>query len=74
MTDLKWVSCPYCGECADLHRIGDVGNLYIRNKDLKMGVKQSRTVRCGYCKKTFQTDEPTMVEAMGRDTVNETVL
>lgn len=75
MTDLYWVKCPECGECTDLKRIGQVGNLYVRDKKtLKMAVKQSDRVKCGYCGTTFFTDEPTMVEAMGRDTVNETSL
>lgn len=73
MTDLKWVRCPDCGESTDLERIGQVGNLYVRDKKTeKMGVRQSSRVKCGYCGTIFTTDEPTMAEAMGRDTVHET--
>jgi len=74
MTDLKWVCCPACKECTDLHRIGKVGNLYVRNKDGKMGIKHSRKVRCGFCGTIFYTDEAIMTEAMGRDSCNETDL
>ena len=72
MTDLKWVSCPKCNECSDLHRIGEVGNLYVRNKQGKMGVRQSRRVKCGFCGTIFFTDDVTMLESMGKDTVGET--
>ena len=73
MTDKKWVRCPKCGESTDLHRIGQSGNLYVRDKRTeKMGIKHSRTVKCGYCDTIFYTDEPTFKEAFGADTVNET--
>lgn len=74
MTDLKWICCPACRECVDLHRVGQVGNLYVRNRDGKMGVKHSRKVRCGFCGTVFYTDENVMVEAFGRDTVYDVSL
>ncbi len=68
---LSWTRCPFCGESTDLNRIGKPLTVYVKTNE-KLGTKTSRTVQCGYCKKTFQTDSPTMLEAMGYDGENET--
>jgi len=71
MADMKWISCPFCSEIADLHRQGPVGVIVPAKKQDHMQVLHSKRVKCGYCGKVFFTDAATIFEAMGRDTLQE---
>jgi len=66
MADLTWLSCPFCGEIADLHRVGQVGTVVKAKKIDHMKVLHSKRVKCGFCGKTFKTDSNTIWEAFGR--------
>ena len=71
MADMKWISCPFCSEIADLHRQGLVGVIVPAKKQDHMKVLHSKRVKCGYCGKTFRTSSSTIFESMGRDTLQE---
>jgi uncharacterized Zn-finger protein len=71
MADMKWISCPFCSEIADLHRQGPVGVIVPAKKQDHMKVLHSKRVKCGYCNKVFFSDGATIFESMGRDTLQE---
>jgi len=78
VTDLHWVNCPFCGEISNLRRLGLMGNIvrttsivrHPGNKDPDfMKLLHSKIVECLTCGHKFRTENATIFEAMGRDTV-----
>ncbi len=71
MPDLTWTQCPYCRESTDLKRVGKP--LVVKaGRDGKLHTSGSTLIKCGFCGKTFQSNDATMLEAMGNDQENDT--
>jgi len=72
---MQWICCPYCGEVANLTRVGSIGKIrgggvkhpFPWRKPDTLTVSHSKFVHCGFCKKTFRTDGATLWEVFGRD-------
>ena len=71
MTPLEWECCPYCGESANTKRVGKPITI-TKDKDGKLHVYVNKLKKCGFCGKTWNSEEPTMLEAMGNDQENQT--
>ena len=71
MTPLTWERCPYCNESTNTTRVGKPIRI-TRDKDGKIHVQVNKLKKCGFCGKTWNSELPTMLEAMGYDGENQT--
>ena len=71
MTPLEWECCPYCGEGTNTMRVGKPITI-THDKDGKLHVYVNKRKKCGFCGKTWESELPTMLEAMGGDGENQT--
>ncbi len=73
MTDLVWLRCPFCGESTDLHRLGKPLKVTVKPNGKLHVEPMERRIKCGWCGSIFESDAPTMLEAMGYDGENDTL-